>query len=87
MVGENLTAAPLKLDKFDLEGLKARCRVEGCGGTVLISRDMDTCHLNPNHIYCTLCGQHYTIETEGLIGWPLEMMLRGEDDGRSNESS
>ena len=70
--------SPMRLEQFDLDGLKARCQVDGCEGVVLIRRDPQSFHLDPQNIYCTLCGQHYDIETRGLVGWPLEEMLRRE---------
>ncbi len=68
----------MKLGRFDLEGLKANCLAESCEGVIVIERDWGTFHLNPDRIWCILCGQRYTLDTEGLTGWPLEEKLRRE---------
>jgi hypothetical protein len=90
MAGENMSAPRMKLDGFDLEGLKAACRAtvngETCPGMVMIEREWLTFHLNPERIWCILCGQRYTIDTHGLVGWPLEEKLRlGDRKGRNHE--
>lgn len=72
---KNINAPKLYLARFDLAGLKASCRVYSCDGIVLIERDLDTGHLNPERVRCILCGQQYTIDTRGLSGWELENML------------
>lgn len=76
----------MRLNGFDLEGLKAACQVEGCDGVVMIERSWDTFHLNPERIRCILCAQRYTIDTHGLKGWPLEERLRfGDHKSRGSE--
>ena len=72
MIGTNLGAPTLKLDRFEEEGLKAKCRVKDCKGIVMIRRDHQTFHLDSGNIYCALCGQRYSIHTGG----PSRLALR-----------